>query len=194
MHLDGETSSVRPALTLVSHRPLSRHTGRRRLRAGGTARAVQRPIKVLIVSGDPTERERWTAALSSEDGVTIVGEASDAYDALVKVRQRPHVLLLDATLLSECGSVLVATLRRASRRTRILVLTRDTTSPLLLDALCRGAQGYIDTTESGTVLFKAVTALHAGEAWIPRSRVSDLVACLVQLAPKPRRRPSFKQE
>jgi DNA-binding NarL/FixJ family response regulator len=190
MSVDLRALNVPPGLASASRPQPGQYALARRARRNGTPRVLGQPISVLIVSDDLAERQRCATQLEGEDGVIVVGEAANEYEALAGVKQRPHVMLLDEALVIEHGGALVSLLRRASRRTRILLLTRGSSSKVVLEAICRGALGYLDTSEDRASLSRAVSALHAGQAWIPRSRVSDLVDCMVQLLPRPRGRRS----
>jgi DNA-binding NarL/FixJ family response regulator len=150
----------------------------------GSNRSRTKPLTVLVASPSDEDRKKWTDSLAGTDGISLAGEVHSAPEALDGLKRRPDVLLLDARLLVEHGTTLVTVIRRTSRRTRILLLAGDTAHSLLIEAMCRGAVGYVDQNAAAESLVKAVRVIHAGQVWIPRGRVSDLVDRLIQLAPR----------
>jgi CheY-like chemotaxis protein len=169
-------------------RRLRRTKGRKPPRAG----AVDRPVTVLLACVSESERQQYLAALQAESGVKLVGEVTSPGDAIALLRGRPNIFLLDSAFLLEHGNVLLTMFRRTSSRTRIILLTDDIPPPMVLEAMCLGAVGYLEKSHASDSLLKAVRSVHAGEAWIPRRLVGDLVECLIRLSPPPRRRPGGK--
>lgn len=81
--------------------------------------------------------------------------------------------------------------RRRTPRTKVILLTtRQTSDALILEALHRGARGYLDAAAAPAFLAKAVRAVHAGEAWVPRRmgpKIHDRVTRLAAAERKARR-------
>jgi len=95
---------------------------------------------------------------------------------------KPRVLLLDLTLVQANAGGLVARLLRRSPRTRIILLTHHAAETQILNALLEGALGYLPKTAVPPYLSKAVPAVDAGEAWVPRTMVANLLTRLGRLA------------
>jgi DNA-binding NarL/FixJ family response regulator len=157
---------------------------RKRRRWLGSDRTGTRTLSVLLASPGGDERKRCADSLIGTTGISLSGEATSASETLEGLKQRPDVLLLDARLLAEHGMTLIPIIRRTSRRTRILLLARDASQSLLVEAMCRGAMGFIEGNGAMGSLPKAIRVIHAGQVWMPRRMVSDLVDCLIRLAPR----------
>lgn len=94
---------------------------------------------------------------------------------MVAIRLRPDVLLLGWELFAVDGGGLLDTVRLQSPRTKVILLTSRAPRTRILDALAHGARGYLDRRLVPTFLAKAVQVVDAGEAWVPRRLVPDIV-------------------
>ena len=127
---------------------------------------------------------RARAALEG-DGFVIVAEASDAVSAVsAAARHRPDICLVDAALRGN-GLNAVATIARRSPAITIVVLAIASDSAGLLDALERGASGYLLKGISPDELAKALRATRRGEAALSRAMLPALID---QIRGRPQRR------
>lgn len=96
---------------------------------------------------------------------------------LVQVeRQRPDLCLLVAPFVDDLPEV-IAALGAVSRSTRTVVLADDDAAPgEVLAALRAGAQGWLPLGTDGARLADALRAVVRGEAAVPRSLLSTVLA------------------
>jgi two-component system, NarL family, response regulator len=142
-----------------------------------------RPISVLIADRAKSGRATCRTLLEPEKGIRVVGEAASGLDAVTAAeRLKPSILLLDLALFNGDGTVLLPVIRRKSPRTRVLLLTDDAPEAPTIEALSHGARGYLEKGALRTYLPRAVRAVGAGEAWVPRKMVGQLMARLAQLS------------
>ena len=81
-------------------------------------------IRVLVVDDFPLVREGLAAALNSDPGIEVVGQASNGVEALERAKElRPDVILLDMRMPILDGWGFAAELRRRGHRTPIVVMT-----------------------------------------------------------------------
>jgi DNA-binding NarL/FixJ family response regulator len=93
------------------------------------------------------------------------------------------VLLLDVTRGRRAALLALSRLRRRSPSTRVILLAAGRPSDeLLLKALERGARGCVAGRSIPRLLAKAVRAVDAGEAWLPRGMASQIRDRVVSLA------------
>jgi DNA-binding NarL/FixJ family response regulator len=97
---------------------------------------------------------------------------------------RPRILLLDLSIARGNDLALLPLVLRKSPRTRVILLTRRSAPARILSALGQGAQGYLDPRSLRVFLPKAVRAVDAGEAWVPRKMVAKIIECLARLTPR----------
>lgn len=148
-----------------------------------------RPITVLLACQERTRLATCRRLLHGQKGIRVVGVARNGPDAIATARLHPRVLLLDLSLLRGNGIALLPILRRKSPRTRVILLTGRVAEARVLEGLAHGARGYLDQKMLRTFLPKAVRAVDAGEAWVPRKMVARIVDRLAPLASREAPRP-----
>ena len=135
---------------------------------------------VLIADFEKAGRATCQRLLQPEKKIKVVGEARSGLEAMTAAAKlKPRVLLLDPSVAGE-GVSLVSTILEKSPKTRIILLSERASDADILDALSQGALGYLARPALPTYLTKAVRAVAAGEAWVPRRMVGRLID---QLAP-----------
>jgi DNA-binding NarL/FixJ family response regulator len=134
-------------------------------------------ISVVIADRGRAGRAACRSLLEPEKGIRIVGEARSGLDAVTAIEKlKPSILLLDLDLFDGgARTTLLPVIRRRSPRTRVLLLTERTRDARTIDALCRGARGYLEKGTLRTYLCRAVRAVDAGEAWVPRKMVAKIM-------------------
>jgi two-component system, NarL family, nitrate/nitrite response regulator NarL len=139
------------------------------------------PIRVLLVNGHALVRAGFRSLLESERAMVVVGEAGTAAEALVLVAQtKPEIILFESNLGDHQGLDLIARLIEASSGARLILLTDETDSAIHQQAVRFGAMGVILKTQPGDILFVAIHKVNAGEAWLGRTLVANVLAKLVQ--------------
>jgi DNA-binding NarL/FixJ family response regulator len=140
--------------------------------------APVKPIRVVIADDHPLIRAGLIRWLTPETGFEVVGEAATAEEAVAAVNAtRPDVLLLDVVMpggsafdalrsLKDCGGL------------QIILLTAAIESRDIVRALQLGAHGVLLKDSRPDALRKAVRAVMAGEYWVARNIVGDLVHML----------------
>jgi DNA-binding NarL/FixJ family response regulator len=139
-------------------------------------------ISVVIADRGRAGRAACRGLLKPEKDIRIVGEARSGLDAVTAAeRLRPSILLLDLDLFDGTGTTLLPVIRRRSPETRVLILTRRGRAPKTIEALCHGARGYLEKDRLGLYLPRAVRAVDAGEAWVPRKMVAKIMDRMARL-------------
>lgn len=121
--------------------------------------------------------------LSAENDFQVVGEASDAAEALANVRlQAPDVLIMDLALLEAAGRQVAYELRQAHARMSILFLTREDGPEQLQLAMAAGARGYMLRDSSAAQLMAGVRQMVSSSDDVNSYGLSQLVPDLQALA------------
>jgi two-component system nitrate/nitrite response regulator NarL len=140
-------------------------------------------ISILIADSDAAFRAGIRRALETE-GFVIVGEAADAVSAVSATAQaRPDVCLVDVAIRGN-GLNAVAAIARQSPATTIVALTVSPDVAELLEALARGASGYLQKGIEAEELARTLRATRLGEPALSRSL---LPALMEQVRSRPRR-------
>jgi two-component system nitrate/nitrite response regulator NarL len=146
---------------------------------GARVRVLADPIRVLLADDDAGFRSALRRQLEQEGDITVVSEA-DSPDAAAEAcgSVRPHVMLLEVAMGGGRGVELLERLRPLALGVRVLLLTGAMSRPELLRALQLGAYGLVLKTTPAAMLVKSIRRVHAGEFWVGRDMVADLVRAL----------------
>jgi two-component system, NarL family, response regulator LiaR len=136
-------------------------------------------IRILIADDHAVVREGLRAFLELQDELTVVGEAGDGEEALVKAELlRPDVILMDLVMPGLDGVGAMRELRRRMPEVRVIVLTSFLDDDRLLPAVQAGAAGYLLKDVEPSELARAVRAAHAGEALLDPAVAARLVEAI----------------
>ncbi len=144
------------------------------------------PIRILVVDDHTLFRRGLTALLTRDQGLTVVGDAADAGQALRKARDlQPDVILLDNHLPGVSGVDALPSLHEAAPDACILMLTVSEDENDLAAALKGGASGYLLKTMEGDDLTAAVHRAAQGDSIIAPEMMGKLIAAYKNTTVKP---------
>jgi len=140
-------------------------------------------IRVLLVDDHAVVREGLRNFLALQDGLEIVGEASDGNEAIEQAeRLEPDVILMDLVMPGLDGIGAMRQLRARSPSSRVIVLTSFLEDERVLPAIQAGAAGYLLKNVEPAELARAIRAAHAGEAIIDPTAAARLVHAIADEA------------
>jgi DNA-binding NarL/FixJ family response regulator len=138
-------------------------------------------IRVLIVDDHAVVREGLRTFLELQDGIEVVGEASDGTEALEQAEQlEPDVVLMDLVMPRLDGVGAMRQLRERSPQIRVIVLTSFLDDDRLLPAIQAGASGYLLKDVEPTELAQAVRTASAGQAMFNPAVAARLVEAIAE--------------
>jgi len=142
---------------------------------------TERTLRIVIADDHPIFREGLRRLLQAEPGFELIGEAVDATTAVTLVRERrPDVLLLDLLMPNGGGLTVLRDLALQPTDTRIVLLTAAIERDEILAAVQLGVRGVVTKETATALLFKAIRRVVAGEYWLGRESVGDLVQALLR--------------
>jgi DNA-binding NarL/FixJ family response regulator len=150
------------------------------------ARPEQRPLRVMLVDDHALVRSAVRQAIV-EDGIELVGEAATAEEAFAAALElRPDVLLLDIDLPGMKGIRMVEELAPRLPDTRIVMLTVSDDDRDLIDAMAKGAAGYLTKDLSPEALLRALRGSQRGELAMSRRHAAVVLKHLASVARRSR--------
>jgi two-component system, NarL family, nitrate/nitrite response regulator NarL len=137
------------------------------------------PIRILIADDHLIFRAGLRRLLEVEPGFLVVGEATDGEETVRRVRElKPDILLLDLAMPGVPGLEALRQLDESASPVRTILLTAAIEKEELVKALQLGAWGVVMKESAIDLLFRSIRSVSAGEYWVGRQRVSDLVQSL----------------
>jgi DNA-binding NarL/FixJ family response regulator len=141
------------------------------------------PIRVLIADDHSLFREGLRKLIESEAGFEVVGQAADGEILLDLARQlQPDLILLDLAMPRQDGMDVLRELAAAEVPARTLLLTAAIHKSQIVQALKLGAYGVLLKECTTQRLFDSIRCVMAGQYWVGRESVSDLVRALRSVA------------
>src|SRR5579872_5993343 len=140
--------------------------------------------RIVIADDHPIFRDGLRRLLETEPDLKVVGEACDGSEAVKLAKQlKPDILLLDLAMPKHPG---LEALREMSttpgqQLVRIILLTAAAEKNQIVEALQLGARGVVLKDSATQLLLKAIDTVMAGEYWVGRESVSNLVQYLRNL-------------
>lgn len=123
--------------------------------------------------------------LESEEGIEVVGEASDGDEAVAAAEELvPDVVLMDVRMPKRSGIEATRAIADVQPTARILMLTVSDEEDDLYDAIKAGAAGYLLKEISIEEVAGAIRQVVDGQSLISPSMASKLLAEFTSLARK----------
>jgi DNA-binding NarL/FixJ family response regulator len=146
-------------------------------------------VRVLIADANALFRAALMRLIEIKPGFEVAGEASGSLEAVNMTRRlQPDVLLLDIDSPGHGALDALRQLHRPENSCRSIIFASRIANEQLIEALRAGARGVMMKAAPVELLFKGIAAVMAGEYWVGRERVPDLVRTF-RSAPEPNDQP-----
>jgi NarL family two-component system response regulator LiaR len=121
-------------------------------------------ISIVLGEDHLITRQGILRLLEDEEGLTVVGEASNGEEAVQLVTDlKPDVVILDIAMPKLNGIEATRQIKVINPRTGVLILSAYDDDEYVFALLKAGAAGYLLKSVSGDELVRAVKAIHNGE-------------------------------
>jgi DNA-binding NarL/FixJ family response regulator len=136
---------------------------------------TSRTTRIVIADDDTEFHHTLQALLPVDRGYDIVAGVESGAGAVSAVQQtRPDILLMDLRILGVPAFEVIKRLSKdASHRT--IVLGKDLNADIVFEALMAGAHGVVAKDSVSEALRKCINSVLAGEIWVSRFLVKDLL-------------------
>ena len=137
------------------------------------------PIRILLVADHTMMRTGLRLFLENQPDTAVVGEAADGKEALAVASQvQPDIILLDLDLNGESVLDLIPMLFAVAPQAHVLILTGVRDPTIHQRAIRLGARGLVLKEKTAEVLLQAIVKVHAGEAWLERTMMANVLDAL----------------
>jgi len=121
-------------------------------------------ISVLLVDDHSLVRHGFRRMLEDEPGVTVIGEASDGFEAVESaLALKPRVIVMDFALPSMNGAVATRRILAGLPEAKVLILSMHAEPDYVRTCLDAGARGYLLKNAMDLELVDAVKKIAAGD-------------------------------
>jgi DNA-binding NarL/FixJ family response regulator len=146
---------------------------------------TNRPARLVVVDDHDLVRSGLKALLSTQEGLTIVGEAANGREALdLCGRVRPDLVLMDVRMPDMDGLAATREIKLRFNDVSVLILTTYENEDYLLEAIRAGAAGYVLKDASEQQLVTAIRRVLEGEPALNRDLATELLWRLATKAPE----------
>ena len=146
---------------------------------------IVQPIRIMIVSNNPTETEMIASVLRREEEIDIISTVSGRESAIKQLSGAPDIMIVDPQVLE--GHTLSRFLRSVqtkSPHTRVMyLLTTVPSDDHIISDIKAGIRGYFRLTDTPASMVKAVRAVYSGELWAER-RIMEKAISMPMLLPE----------
>ena len=159
-----------------------------------SATDVPTDVRVFLLDDHEIVRRGIADLLHAEPGITVVGEAGTAAEALRRIPvTRPDVAVLDARLPDGSGIDVCREIRSAEPQIRCLILTSYDDNDALFAAVMAGAAGYLLKEIRGNSLVDSIRQVAAGKSLLDPAVTEQLLTRLRDGAPQDPRLASLSE-
>ena len=135
------------------------------------------PIRVFLLDDHEIVRRGVADVLETDPGITVVGEAKNAAEALARVPAlRPDVAVLDVRLPDGNGVSVCRDLRTKMPDLAVVMLTSYSDDEALFEAIMAGASGYLLKQILGQDLVAAVHTVASGGSLLDPTATAAVLA------------------
>jgi DNA-binding NarL/FixJ family response regulator len=156
---------------------------------------LHKMITVVIADDHQLFRQSLSKLLEGSAEFRVVGEAATGLEAIRMASDlRPDILLLDKVMPGISGLAALRELAKLTPPVPTLLLTADVCDAEIMQALQLGARGVLLKQTTSEMLFRCIRAIVAGEYWVGRECVGEIVARMRERAfpaAAPPRYPTF---
>ena len=132
-------------------------------------------IRIFVIDDQVLYRESLVAVLNKAKDLEVVGQGSTVEETKLRLAEtKPDVVLCEVKLPGQNGLDLLREVPALSPETRIIALSDGEVTNDVVEAMRRGARGFLDKQSPVELLLKCVRKVHAGEIWL-NGRLTEAV-------------------
>ena len=124
-------------------------------------------VRVLIADDHPIVRKGLRSLLEDEPGIIVVGEAEDGTQAITEIeRLKPDVAIVDMVMPGHNGLEVIRQAKKSHPQMHIIVLSMNSDDVYVIEALKRGASGYLIKETGPAELVDSIKTILSGQRFL----------------------------
>ncbi len=124
-------------------------------------------ITILLVDDHKLIRESWSFILNSDPRFEVIGETSNAEDAVAIAKEKkPKIVLMDINMTPVNGFEATKLMRKFSPASKIIGISMHSMPAYARRMLQIGAMGYVTKNSSKDELLTAITEVNSGKKYV----------------------------
>ena len=143
-------------------------------------------MRIVIADDHGIVRSGLRMLLERQEGVEVVGEASDGVEARdLTISERPDLAILDVKMPRLTGLQATREIREAAPEVSVLILSMHDDERYLFEALNAGASGYVLKSQADQDLVEAIHAIQRGEPFLTPDAQRALIKDVLERGEEP---------
>ena len=135
-------------------------------------------ITVLLADDHIVMRQGLRALIDSQADLQVVGEASNGHEALEMIQQKkPAVSVLDLMMPGLSG---LEVTRQVWRISQVLILSMHADEAYVIEALRKGASGYVLKDATANELIQAIRIVASGQRYLSSPFSERAISAYIQ--------------
>jgi DNA-binding NarL/FixJ family response regulator len=137
------------------------------------------PIRIVILDNHTLVRAGIRLLIEGRPGMEVVGEAGNLGEGIeIVTNLKPDIILFESNLSDQLTSDIVSSLIKAYELAHLILVTEISDPQVLQHAIEVGVMGVVFKTQPPETLIKAIDKVYAGEVWIERSMIANVLSRL----------------
>ena len=140
---------------------------------------AKNPIRIVILDNHALVRAGTRLLIESQSGMQVVGESGSLDEGLELVANlKPDIILLELNLVGQPGLEIIPCIFKTYRQARLILVTGASDPQVHQQAVEEGVVGIVIKTQQPDMLIKAIEKVNAGEVWLERSMIANVLSRL----------------
>ena len=124
-------------------------------------------IRIFVVDDHVLYRESLVAILNAEKDLEVVGQGSSLNETKPRLAaSKPDIVLCEVKLPGQAGLELLREVPSLSPASRIIAVSATEVEQEVVEAMRRGARGFLAKQCPVNLFLKCVRKVHSGEIWL----------------------------
>jgi len=137
------------------------------------------PVRIVILDNHTLVRAGIRSIIERLPGMEVIGEAGNLFEGLEIISsQKPDIVLFELNLTEQASSDIIPQIIKASDTSRLILVTGTSNALVNQQAVENGVMGVVFKTQPPETLIKAIEKVNAGEVWLERSMIANVLSRL----------------